>query len=37
MIRALHHGLKIPAEVLIGDPKRPAKPLGARRQATAGW
>jgi HTH-type transcriptional regulator/antitoxin HigA len=35
MIRALHHGLKIPAEVLIGEPKRPTKPSRARRQATA--
>ncbi|MFA6959675.1 MAG: transcriptional regulator [Opitutaceae bacterium] len=25
MIRALHHGLKIPAEVLIEEPKRPTK------------
>ena len=25
MIRALHHGLKIPAEVLIEDQKRPAR------------
>lgn len=32
MIRALHHGLKIPAEVLIEEPKRPTKsPRSSRR------
>ena len=35
MIRALHKGLKIPAEVLIGESKRPAKPTRTRLQATA--
>lgn len=35
MIRALHHGLRIPAEVLIGEPKRSSKPSRARLHATA--
>ena len=38
MIRALHHGLKIPAEILIEEPKRPSKsarPSRRRLHATA--
>jgi HTH-type transcriptional regulator/antitoxin HigA len=35
MIRALHQGLKIPAEVLIEEPKRPAKRPRVRLHATA--
>jgi HTH-type transcriptional regulator/antitoxin HigA len=32
MIRALHHGLKIPAEVLIGESKRPTKSPRSNRR-----
>jgi HTH-type transcriptional regulator/antitoxin HigA len=34
MIRALHHGLKIPAEVLIEEPKRPTKTTRPLRRPT---